>query len=853
MQAAVSGSLRMAACCDADLWFILRLESPLDPIPCGPDIAGRLLNAGSDLLVFLDNTNWDEVRGHLEVESAAVQALDLFLFLLDRDLPRSLRADALNDLLPILPHTQERLASVLFGTPLSGSADAQGALRICDEPSAAHAKALLTDLLVAQPFVREVVEAWDLIPRTAFAAEVSYEQTRSIFTHRGLFKGLARSAARIGGVDEFLATAVACFPEHRAVLQAWVHALQHRHPLLPASAVEQAPSNESSELLTSGPAEPTREGLQFIAAKIRTTHTTPARSECPAVADHQLLSRIGGGSYGEVWLGRSVMGEYRAIKIVYRNSFADERPFLRELSGLRNFEPISRSYEGFLDVVQIGMNEGQGYFYYVMELGDDVGSGRAVDPAQYHPKTLSVEIARRGKLPVQECLQLGITLSQAIAELHKHGFVHRDVKPSNIIFVNGIPKLADIGLVTEVTEGGTYVGTQGFIPPEGPGTAQADVYSLGKVLYEAATGKDRLEFPELPTFTEEADDRELFLELNEVILHACSADPSRRYETASDMHADLVVAMNGKSIRRLRLLEHRLSNLKRVGGISVLICGTVAGLFYLTYEMAVSGLQPIRVQLQIGWVTLAVGAITFAAGIWIRALYEARWVARYSSRLQGTDPGAGVGNWWRKSIKRFIETRPRADRLESKPQVRDQPALANVSEVTMLAARVSPTGFFDTKAFACSELRTAASLPPETLKRQFQYHVDHIEEQYESLKRGVKMAYTFWFGCVALCVMALATAFAAMLTGHFTQAIGASLLLIPMYPLLRIIDQREDRYRQLATKKTEHIEYAKSWLTAMEFVESIEDAELKARQEKRLVQVFQKQMSSARVPLDTYS
>src|SRR6266496_1675321 len=81
-----------------------------------------------------------------------------------------------------------------------------------------------------------------------------------------------------------------------------------------------------------------------------------------------------------------------------------------------------------------------------------------------------------------------------LAHLHAVGFVHRDIKPSNIIFVNGAPKLADIGLVTSIDEAHSLVGTVGYIPPEGPGSPQADIYSLGKVLYEAAFGKDRQEF-----------------------------------------------------------------------------------------------------------------------------------------------------------------------------------------------------------------------------------------------------------------------------------------------------------------------------------------------------------------------
>src|SRR2546425_11519079 len=91
----------------------------------------------------------------------------------------------------------------------------------------------------------------------------------------------------------------------------------------------------------------------------------------PSVSDHELLRRIGGGSYGEVWLARSVMGTYRAVKIVYRANFKDERPFEREFAGIQKFEPISRSHEGLVDLLQVGRSEQEGYFYYVMELADD--------------------------------------------------------------------------------------------------------------------------------------------------------------------------------------------------------------------------------------------------------------------------------------------------------------------------------------------------------------------------------------------------------------------------------------------------------------------------------------------------
>src|SRR5215207_9622574 len=98
------------------------------------------------------------------------------------------------------------------------------------------------------------------------------------------------------------------------------------------------------------------------------------------IPDHQLLRCIGRGSYGAVWLARNMMGMFRAVKVVYRKSFQSDRPFERELSGIRKFEPISRSHEGFVDVLQVGINEEQGYFYYVMELGDDEQSEQVIDP-----------------------------------------------------------------------------------------------------------------------------------------------------------------------------------------------------------------------------------------------------------------------------------------------------------------------------------------------------------------------------------------------------------------------------------------------------------------------------------------
>src|SRR5215475_3321672 len=150
-------------------------------------------------------------------------------------------------------------------------------------------------------------------------------------------------------------------------------------------------------------------------------------SQPPDIPDHKLLRRIGGGSYGDVWLGKNVMGVYRAIKIVYRKRFNHDTPFERELSGIRKFEPISRSHEGFVDILHLGINEQNGYFYYIMELGDDQTSGSSIDPERYVPKTLSSDVSSRSRLSAEACLELGLKLSSALEKLHSHGLVHRDV------------------------------------------------------------------------------------------------------------------------------------------------------------------------------------------------------------------------------------------------------------------------------------------------------------------------------------------------------------------------------------------------------------------------------------------
>src|SRR4030095_9160571 len=113
----------------------------------------------------------------------------------------------------------------------------------------------------------------------------------------------------------------------------------------------------------------------------------------------------------------------------------------------------------------------------------------------YRPRNLhsACEKTPGHRLPAGQCAEIGLALAEALEFLHARDLTHRDIKPSNVIFANGRPKLADVGLVTEVRRGEelTWVGTTGYMPPlpEPPGTKLADIFALGMVLYVISTGR----------------------------------------------------------------------------------------------------------------------------------------------------------------------------------------------------------------------------------------------------------------------------------------------------------------------------------------------------------------------------
>ena len=300
---------------------------------------------------------------------------------------------------------------------------------------------------------------------------------------------------------------------------------------------------------------------------------------------------IGRGAYGEVWLARNVMGALRAVKVIWRRQFESDRPYQREFAGIQGYEPVSRASGGLVHVLHVGANEPEGYFYYVMELADSAGFAdtpardtQSYSPAptdgsglrngnleSYRPRTLCSDLKRRSRLPPADCVRLAIDVASGLAQLHRHGLVHRDVKPANIIYVNGRAKLADIGLVTAGSEGRTFVGTEGYIPPEGPGSPGADLYALGVALYEASTGFGPDRVPDVPAEWLADPGHDDALELNEIILKACEGERQRRYGDVEELQADLALLQSGKSIRRVRALERHYARLRLTGAVAAVL------------------------------------------------------------------------------------------------------------------------------------------------------------------------------------------------------------------------------------------------------------------------------------------
>lgn len=170
-------------------------------------------------------------------------------------------------------------------------------------------------------------------------------------------------------------------------------------------------------------------------------------------------------------------------------------------------------------------------------------------------RTLSKVIETDGALTPESTISLGIELCEAAEELHRHGIVHRDISPNNIVVAADGAHLIDLGIARMRVEGAskdtTSLGTWGFASPEQYGFAQtdarSDVYSIGRVLGFALTGirpDDETYEQALKAILEHAPAK-----LVHAITRACSFEPSARFQSATEMAEALAGSSQPKDDR----------------------------------------------------------------------------------------------------------------------------------------------------------------------------------------------------------------------------------------------------------------------------------------------------------------
>ncbi|MBE6365137.1 MAG: serine/threonine protein kinase [Lentisphaerae bacterium] len=217
----------------------------------------------------------------------------------------------------------------------------------------------------------------------------------------------------------------------------------------------------------------------------------PMNFENSTIGSYRIIKRCGAGTYGEVYLAKDTFTNF---PVALKTILADTKMMQRELRGLINYRKCR--HDNLLKIHHIA--ETDEVFYYVMDLADNIN--QSMD--DYEPDTLSNRLKRRSHLTAAEILVMHDELLAGLQILHSNNIIHRDIKPDNIMWVNGKAVLGDVGLVAE-NIGSTMVGTPEFMSPallsrKRSANESDDLYSLSRVLYCAFSGLAPERFPELP-------------------------------------------------------------------------------------------------------------------------------------------------------------------------------------------------------------------------------------------------------------------------------------------------------------------------------------------------------------------
>ncbi len=265
----------------------------------------------------------------------------------------------------------------------------------------------------------------------------------------------------------------------------------------------------------------------------------------PWPSEYEVLKLLAEGRGGIVALARDAKSELVAIKLL---RLADNVSAPAALTRHQQLQALTKE-KGLLPMLACGLTSDRRWLWETFPPADSMDGGKVAALDDYLPANLRALVVERGPLSASDTIKVGLTIAEALARLHSADLVHRDVKPGNFFLVGGETVLGDYGLVSP--PGGTldFVGTEGFMPPDGAANQAGDLFALGKSLYELWTGCDRLEFPTIPKpILQGAEWRSVGAALNEVLLRACSTHAADRYQTAAVFSAHLKAAAEGRSL-----------------------------------------------------------------------------------------------------------------------------------------------------------------------------------------------------------------------------------------------------------------------------------------------------------------
>lgn len=284
-------------------------------------------------------------------------------------------------------------------------------------------------------------------------------------------------------------------------------------------------------------------------------------------ARYEILKEIGEGGMAMVYKARcKLLNRYVAVKVL-KNEYSKDLEFVKRFRAEAQ-SAASLTHPNIVSVYDVG--EENGINYIVMELleGD----------------TLKDEIERKGKLPSDIVLKYASQIASALEAAHNAKIVHRDIKPQNIVLTaNNIAKVTDFGIAKmsskeTITSSTSTMGSVHYFSPEhakGCYTDEkSDIYSLGVVMYEMATGKLPFnadtpvtvalkQIQEEPVAPKDLEPS-VSLALNDIILKAMSKKPLDRYQTASAMLDDIFAAINNPSHIFYKPEEKRSSGFTQV-------------------------------------------------------------------------------------------------------------------------------------------------------------------------------------------------------------------------------------------------------------------------------------------------